>query len=261
MTAVRVDGVSLNYEVTGPADAPALILAHSLCSNLHMWDPQAAELAKHFRLVRYDHRGHGRSDAPKGPYTMEMLGRDALAVLDAAGIRTASWCGVSMGGMVGMWVGAKSGRIEKLILSNTNYYYPQKDNWKERIATAREKGLAANADLTIERWFTPEFRQRKPEIVARMRNDIIGTSVEGYVGCCEAIRDMDHRQLLTTIKVPTLIIAGSQDVATTVADGEAMKSLIPGAKMAILDTAHIANIEQPEAYLREIMSFLKPRAI
>jgi 3-oxoadipate enol-lactonase len=177
-----------------------LMLSNSLGTNLHMWDEQVAPLTRHFRLLRYDRRGHGKSSVPKGPYTMERLGRDVVAVLDALGIHKINWCGLSMGGMVGQWLGANApNRIDKLILSNTSSFFPDKAMWDGRIKFVREKGLAAIVDANMERWFTKDFRARSPQTMAKMRDMFVATKVDGYVGCGEAIRDMDHRPLLAKI--------------------------------------------------------------
>src|SRR5258707_4097063 len=166
MPVIQSQGCPINVETEGAANAPVLILCNSLGTDLHMWDAQAPVFAKHFRLVRYDRRGHGKSGAPKGPYTMEMLGRDALAVMDGVGLKTVNWCGLSMGGMVGMWLGANAPeRIDKLILSNTSAYMGgARDLWNERIQTALGPGMPAMVDGILERWFTKEFRERNPKV-------------------------------------------------------------------------------------------------
>jgi 3-oxoadipate enol-lactonase len=157
------DGCVIHVEVEGPQNAPVLMLSNSLGTNLHMWDDQVAPWSGHFRLVRYDRRGHGQSSVPKGPYTMERLGRDVLAVIDALNIARINWCGLSMGGMVGQWLGAHApGRIDKLVLSNTSSFFPDKSIWEGRLKTVRDKGLAAIVDANMERWFTKEFRERSP---------------------------------------------------------------------------------------------------
>ena len=251
------DGCTIHVEVEGPVHAPVLMLSNSLGTNLHMWDAQVGPFTQHFRLVRYDRRGHGRSGVPKGPYTMERLGRDVLAVLDNLGIAKIDWCGLSMGGMVGMWLGAKAAdRIGKLILSNTAAYFPDRAIWDGRIKMVREKGLEGIVDANMERWFTKDFRERSPQAMAKMRDMFLATKVDGYVGCGEAIRDMDHRPLLAKITVPTLVIAGKHDPATTLTAGEFIKEHIPGARIAILEAAHISNLEQPQLYADTVLKFL-----
>jgi 3-oxoadipate enol-lactonase len=251
------DGCIIHAEVEGPDSAPLLMLSNSLGTNLHMWDQQVAPFTRHFRLVRYDRRGHGKSGAPKGPYSMERLGRDVLAVLDGLNIAKIYWCGLSMGGMVGMWLGANAGnRIDKLILSNTSSYFPDKTMWDGRIKLVRDKGLEAIVDANMERWFTKEFRDRAPPELAKIRTMFLATKVEGYIGCGEAIRDMDHRPLLSKISAPTLVIAGRQDPATPLEGNEFIKQHIPGAKIAVLEAAHIANMEQPQVYADTVIEFL-----
>src|ERR1700684_1072256 len=170
MPDIKVDdGCSIHVEVEGPDRAPVLMLSNSLGTDLHMWDQQVAPWTQHFRLVRYDRRGHGKSSVPKGPYSMERLGRDVLAVLDGLGIAKINWCGLSMGGMVGMWLGAQTpARLHKPILFNNTPYFADKIMWDGRIKLVRDKGLAAIVDANMERWFTKAFRERSPQTIARI---------------------------------------------------------------------------------------------
>ena len=258
MPMIRIDdSCSINAQVEGPADAPVLMLSNSLGVDLRMWDDQAPELAKRLRLVRYDRRGHGKSSVPKGPYSMERLARDALAVADGLGVKKFSWCGLSMGGMEGQWLGANAAdRIEKLILSNTHYHYEDKTPWNDRIRFVREKGIDAIAPIQMERWFTKGFRERRPEVVRRISDILRETKAEGFLGCCEAIRDMDMRQATPRITAPTLVIVGKHDPATPPAEGEHIQQMIKGAKLVSLDAAHLSNVEQPKAYLDTLLDFL-----
>jgi 3-oxoadipate enol-lactonase len=250
-------GCPINVEVEGPQDAPVLMLSNSLGTNLHMWDDLVKPFTQHFRLLRYDRRGHGKSGVPKGPYSMDQFGRDVIAVLDALKIRTINWCGLSMGGMVGQWLGANaSERIDKLILSNTSAYMEDKKIWNDRIKFVQEKGLEAMVGPNLERWFTADFRARSPQAIARMREMFVATSPAGYIACGEAIRDMDFRESNTRIAKPTLIIVGRHDPATPPAAGEAIHRQIKGSEVAILDTAHIANIEAPQQYADTVIEFL-----
>jgi 3-oxoadipate enol-lactonase len=251
------DGCQINVDIQGSQDAPVLMLSNSLGTDLHMWDDQMADWTKHFRVVRYDRRGHGKSDVPKGPYSMERFGRDVLSIMDALDIETINWCGLSMGGMVGQWLGANApDRIDRLILSNTNYNYADKGPWNDRIKFVREKGLAALVDPNMERWFTKGFRERAPQSIAHMKSIFLTTKPEGYIACCEAIRDMDFTASNPSIAAPTLVIVGSQDPATPPAQGEAIARQIKDAKVAALDAAHIANIEQPKLYAETVINFL-----
>jgi 3-oxoadipate enol-lactonase len=252
------DGCPIHVEVSGSESAPALMLSNSLGTDLTMWDPQAKAFAEKFRLIRYDRRGHGQSGAPKGPYSMERLGRDALAVLDALGVKKTNWCGLSMGGMVGQWLGANAPeRMDRMILSNTHCYYADKEFWAGRIRMLREKGLSAIVGPTMERWFTKGFRDRAPDTIARMSDILLKIPLEGYIGCCEAIAAMDHREALTKIKAPVLVIAGKSDPATTVEDAEFIHRSIPGSKLAIIEAAHISNVEAPDAYTKTALEFLR----
>jgi 3-oxoadipate enol-lactonase len=193
---------------------------------------------------------------------MERLGRDALAIADGLSLAKFHWCGLSMGGMEGMWLAVHApNRIDRLILSNTSCYYPDPSFWNERITAIRTSGgLAPLADRIAGLWFSQEFRARAPETVAPMKAMLAATRVEGYIACCEAIRDMDHRDLLPRITAPTLIIAGRQDQATPVAAAQFIHSRIAGASLTILDTAHISNVEQPTVYADVVVGFLTHRA-
>ena len=260
MPMIDADGCPIHVEVEGPDGAPALMLSNSLGTDLSMWNPQAKAFAEKFRLIRYDRRGHGRSGAPKGPYSMERLGRDALAVLDALRIEKTHWCGLSMGGMVGQWLGANAPlRLGRMILSNTACYYADKEIWNGRVKLLREKGLPAIVGGTMERWFTSGFRERAPQTIASMSEILLKTPLEGYIGCCEAIAAMDHREMLGKIKAPVLIIAGKVDPATTVENAEFIRDRIAGSKLTVLDAAHISNVEQPEIYTKTALEFLTAR--
>jgi len=258
MPTIQADGgCPIHVEIEGPANAPVLMLSNSLGTNLHMWDDQVQPWTQHFRLLRYDRRGHGQSGVPKGPYSMDQFGRDVIAILDALEIKTINWCGLSMGGMVGQWLGANAPeRIDKLVLSNTSAYMADKEIWNGRIKFVQEKGLEAMVGANMERWFTAEFRARAPQTLERMRQMFVATNPAGYIACGEAIRDMDFRESNTRITKPTLIIIGRHDPATTPAAGEAIHSQIKGSEVAILDTAHIANLEAPQKYAETVTEFL-----
>jgi 3-oxoadipate enol-lactonase len=234
------------------------MLSNSLGTNLHMWDDQAGEFAKHFRLVRYDRRGHGKSGASKGPYSFERFGRDILAIIDVLKIKKINWCGLSMGGMDGQWLGANApDRVEKLVLANTNFYYADKAPWADRIKFVQQKGLGELVGPNMERWFTKGFRERAPQAIARMTEMFVATNPAGYIACVEAIRDMDFRDSNPRITTPTLVIVGNQDPATPPSAGEAIAQQITGAKLAALDAAHISNVEQPNAFTEAVLDFLR----
>lgn len=252
------DGSNIHYEVEGSAQAPALMLCNSLGTDLHMWDGQTVELTKHFRLVRYDRRGHGKSTSSKVQGSMERLSHDALAVADAVGIKNFNWCGLSMGGMVGQWIAAnRPERIIKMVISNTHYYYPDKTPWNDRIKVVQEQGVAALAPVQLQRWFTPQFIKEQPAVVENVGRMFSATKLDGFVACCQAGRDMDFREVSPKIKAPTLVIVGSQDKATPPEAGEAIHKMIPGSKLATIDGAHLSNLEKPADYLKEMLTFLQ----
>jgi len=260
MPVIQSDGCPIYFEMTGPHDAPILMLSNSLGTNLHMWDEQVKPFTAAFRVLRYDRRGHGKSGVPKGPYTMEQFGRDAIAVMDAVDAQKVHWCGLSMGGMVGQWLGANAPeRINRLILSNTSCYYASKDMWNDRLAVIAKSGLGAIADGVMNVWFTKDFRERSPDTIADMKHMLLQTQNDGYIGSAEAVRDMDHREILKNIKAPTLIIAGRQDMATTVEAAEFIRARVPGASLTLLDAAHISNVELPGIYADTVLGFLTQR--
>ena len=254
---VDVGDCLIYVAMDGPHNAPHLMLSNSLGSDLTMWEPQLAAFSEHFRVIRYDSRGHGKSGAPHGPYTMERLGRDAVRVLDHLRIEKTNWCGLSMGGMVGQWLGANApSRIDKLILSNTTSYYADKQSWTNRIEFVRANGIQAMALPWMERWFSAKFREREPATIAQATEMLLSTDLEGYVGCCAAVRDMDHRALLSAIKAPTLIIAGLFDSATPLEVHEFIYKQIAGAKMRSLRASHLSNIEQPDEFSDTVLQFM-----
>lgn len=257
MPIIDSDGSPIYAEVAGRDDAPALLLSNSLGTTLEMWDEQVTPFTKHFRIIRYDHRGHGKSGISKSPYTMERLSRDALAVLDGLGIKSkVNFCGLSMGGMIGQWLAANvPDRIERIVLSNTTAL-PDKNGWSERLKVVEQKGVAAVAGHTMSRWFTKGFAERSPETVARIQAMFAATPLEGYLGSGAAIRDMDQRALLPAIKSPTLVISGAEDGATPPAAGKFIAEAIPGAKFMQLEAAHLSSVEQSEAYTKAVLDFL-----
>ncbi|VIO66004.1 3-oxoadipate enol-lactonase 2 [Bradyrhizobium ivorense] len=260
MPMINADGCLLNVQVEGRDGGPTLMLSNSLGCTLQMWEPQMRALTQMFRVIRYDRRGHGKSGVPPGPYSMERFGRDVLAILDDLNIEKVHWCGLSMGGMVGQWLGANAPeRFGKLILANTACYYPDPTNWLNRIKAVKEGGIAAVADTVIAGWLTADFREREPQTTANMKAMLTASPVEGYLACCEALSTLDQRALLPKIKSPTLVIVGRQDMATPVSAGEMIRSGIPGASMTLLDAAHISNVEQSHAFTEAVVGFLTQR--
>jgi 3-oxoadipate enol-lactonase len=260
MPMIDADGCLLNVSVEGRDGGPTLMMSNSLGCTLQMWEPQMKALRQVFRVIRYDRRGHGKSDVPPGPYSMERFGRDALAILDDLNIEKAHWCGLSMGGMVGQWLGAHAPeRFGKIILANTACYYADPINWLTRIKAVKQGGIAAVADTVIATWLSADFRERQPQITATMKAMLVASPVAGYLACCEALSTLDQRALLPKIKSPTLVIAGRHDMATPIAAGELIRSKIPGASLTILDAAHISNVEQPDAFTEAVVGFLTQR--
>jgi 3-oxoadipate enol-lactonase len=245
------------YEVSGPGTAPALTFSNSLGTDLAMWDLQATHLSRSFRVLRYDGRGHGRSSIIPGPYSIEGLAQDVLSVLDASGIDRTDFCGLSLGGLIGMWLaGHAPTRLGKLVLSNTAPKIGSAEQWNARIAAVRKGGMPAIVDAVLERWYTADFRLGSPAAIEATRKSLLQTSTEGYVSSCAALRDADLRQAISTIQVPTLIIAGIYDPATTTADGRFMADRIRGSTYVELPAAHLSNIEACDAFTMELAKFL-----
>jgi 3-oxoadipate enol-lactonase len=249
--------VEVHHLLEGPEEAPVLVLSNSLGTTLGMWDEQAPALNERFRLLRYDHRGHGGSPVPPGPYRIEDLGRDVLALLDRLGVERFSFCGLSIGGMVGMWLaGEAPERVERLVLCCTSARFAP-ETFDSRARTVRAEGVSAIADVVVERWFTPALRTSRPDVVEWARRMLLGTPAEGYAGCCEAIRDADLSGRLGTISAPTLVIAGADDPAAPPDQAELVRDSIPGASLEVIpDAAHLANIERPEAVTQTILDHL-----
>lgn len=245
------------YELEGPKQAPVLVLSNSLASALTMWEPQVKPFTERFRLLRYDQRGHGKSAVTPGPYTCAQLADDVVALLDGLKIESAHFCGLSMGGGTGQWLALHApARINKLILSNTASKFGTAEVWKARIDSVRKDGMAAVADSTMERWFTAGFRARSPEAVAKIKRTLLATSVQGFIACCEAIRDTDLQEAIKAIRKPTLVIAGTHDAGTPPAGNQFIAKQIPGAKYAELNAAHISNIEASADWTKTVLDFL-----
>lgn len=254
---VSIAGDPFAVRVDGADEGPVLLFSNSLSSDLSMWDDQVPHLARRFRVVRYDARGHGSTPATPGPYTIEQLGRDALGVLDALGIASVHFCGLSLGGMIGMWLLTNTpDRIGRAILANTSAHMGPRSLWNGRIELARAGGMEATVEPTVKRWFPATFHEHAPATIERMRRMIRRTSLGGYIGSCEAIRDMDQRDSIRAIRNPSLVIIGANDPATTPEAGRAIHTAIPGAGLCVLDTAHISNVEQPAAFTRAVETFL-----
>ncbi|ASD27202.1 3-oxoadipate enol-lactonase [Brevundimonas diminuta] len=251
------DGCRLAYRLDGPEDAPVLLLSNSLGTRMEMWDAQMAAFAARFRVLRYDSRGHGASDAPAGAYGLDRLGRDVVELLDALTLERVAFCGLSLGGMVGQWMGVRAPeRLERLVLANTSAFMGPPSAWDARIASALSQGMAPLAAASVARWFTPDFAARAPDPVAVIEAGLLATSPQGYAGCCAAIRDMDLRQLGGLITTPTLVISGAADPATPPEHAAALVKAIPEAQLKVLDGAHLSNVEQPDLFADAVLSFL-----
>jgi 3-oxoadipate enol-lactonase len=256
------DGVEFNVTLDGPENKPPLMLSNSLGTNLHMWDWQIPELTKHFRVIRYDSRGHGQSGAPDGPYSIDELGRDALAIMDALELEQVHWMGLSKGGMIGQWLLTHAPeRIGRAVLANTGSHMPPPDLWNQRIRTALDKGMEELTPGVIERWFTPEFRAREPETVQKIVRMLHTTPAHGYAGSCSAIRDMDQRESIRSVTNPVLVVVGSRDPATPLEMGKRIAGTIRGARIVTLDAAHLSNIEQADAFNQAVIDFLTAREV
>jgi 3-oxoadipate enol-lactonase len=252
--------VDVAYTVDGPDGAPTVVLSNSLGSTPAMWDPQLPALAERLRVVRYDHRGHGRSPVPPGPYELDDLGADVLAMLDRLGLERVHWCGLSLGGMVGMWMAINAPeRIDRLVLCCTSARLGPPEMWADRAATVRAQGVDAVADAGIQRWLSPGFIEREPEIAGGIRAMLAATPAEGYAACCGVIEHMDQVPQLGEIRAPTLVIAAEDDPATPPEHGALIASAVPGARLEIVpDARHLATIEQPAAMTELIVSHLLP---
>ncbi len=256
-TFVDVDGARIHCRLDGRDGAPVIVLSNSLGADLSMWDPQIEALAREFQVLRYDTRGHGTSTATPGPYTIDRLGRDVVGVLDGLRIERAHFCGLSLGGMTGMWLGIHaSGRVQSLVLANTAARIGSPDTYNARIEKVRAGGIASVSKAVLERWFTPAFIAQHPDRLAMMREMMERTPVDGYVGCCAAVRDMDQRDAIAQIGVPALVIAGMHDLATPAADGRVLADRINGAHYVELDAAHLSNIEAAPAFTAALLAFL-----
>jgi len=259
MTALfaNVDRGRLRYRLDGPASAAVLVMSNSLGTNLSMWEPQMADLTQAFRVLRYDTRGHGESTVTPGPYSIELLGRDVVALLDQLAIERAHFCGLSLGGMTGMWLAVNApARVARLALCNTAAHMAPADLWNSRIEQVRAGGMEALVEAVLTRWFTPSFLAQSPIIAESIRPMLLACPAEGYAACCAAIRDMDQRETIRGIGAPTLVIAGMRDPATPPADGHLIANRIEGARYVELPAAHLSNVEAAREFTATLTNFL-----
>jgi 3-oxoadipate enol-lactonase len=250
--------VDVHHTLEGPDDAAVLVFSNSLGTTGVMWDAQAAALSDRFRVLRYDARGHGSTPATRGPYTVGDLAGDVIDLIDRLELERVSFCGLSIGGMTGMWLGVNAPeRIDRLVICCTGMQLPPAEMWTERAAQVRAEGMGCVIDATMERWFTPGFRERSPEVVGRIREIFLTTNPEGYAGCCEALAQFDMRGQLDAITAPTLVIAGEDDPVGTPERAGAVGEEIEGSHVVILPEArHLAAVEQADAVTRELEQHL-----
>ena len=257
---ISANGINVNYTLDGPAAAPVVALSHSLAADLSMWDPQMKALTARYRVLRYDTRGHGGTDAPAGPYSLDQLAEDARALLRALGLARVHWVGLSMGGMIGQTLALKAPEVFlSLALCDTSSRIPAeaKALWQERIKTAETQGMEPLVEPTIGRWLTAPFREQRKDVADRVRAMIRATNPRGYAGCCHAIAALDLTDRLSAITLPTLIVVGEEDQGTPVAASRAIQAQIAGSRLEILKSAaHLSNLEQPDAFTSVVTSFL-----
>jgi 3-oxoadipate enol-lactonase len=257
MPIARVRDAQIYYEWTGDEHRPVVLFCNSLGTNLHMWDGQVEAFAKYFRVLRYDTRGHGKSSVTPGPYTIEQLGEDVIELLDALKLDRVYFCGLSMGGSTGMYLGAnKPQRFHKIVLCNTSPRFGNADTWRARIRAVQGGGMKSVAGGVIERWLTPRFRAAHSDETQMVLTMLESTNPQGYISNCEAVRDADMRALLANIRVPCLVVAGTHDQSATTGDGRTLAESIPGAQYIELSAAHLSNIEAREEFNRCLLQFL-----
>ena len=253
----EASGARLSYSVEGPPERPVLLFINSIGTTRDLWLPQVPALAGTYRVIRYDARGHGSSSVPAGEYTVAQLGRDALAILDAEGVRQAHVCGISLGGLTAMWLGVNApDRVSSLVLANTAARIGSVQSWTDRIALVNERGMRAVADMAMARWFSPGFRERHEDIAMRFRSMVEACPQAGYLGCCAALREEDLRDAVSRIACPVLLVAGTTDEATPPEGLQFVKERVAGSKMLTLDAAHLSNVECAEAFTSAVMGFL-----
>ena len=255
---INANGVDIHYTIEG--DGPWLTMSHSLACNLHMWDEEAKRLSKRYKVLRYDTRGHGQSGAPSGAYTLELLADDLHALLQALGVQATHFVGLSMGGMIGQTYALKyPGMFKSLVLCDTTSRYPAEAAgvWTERIKTVQAQGMEPMVVPTLERWFTASYRKERADVVANVAAMIRSTPVPGFVGCCHAIPKINLTARLSEIRCPTAIIVGKDDAGTPVSMAEEIHRAIHGSKLVVIPSAaHLANLEQPDAFNQALRDFL-----
>ena len=257
---ITINGISVHYTLEGPASGPVITMSNSLASNLSMWEPQMPVLTSHYRVLRYDTRGHGGTEATAGPYSLDELSEDVRALLRALGITRTHFIGLSMGGMIGQIIAIKYPQmLQSLVLCDTMSRVPTeaKPMWDDRIHTAETGGMEPLVEPTLARWFTEPFRQKGSPVLDQVRTMIRTTPPRGYMGCCHAIAALNLTDHLKAITLPTLIIVGEDDPATPVAASHVIHEQVRGSELVILKSAaHLSNLEQPEAFNQALTAFL-----
>jgi len=257
MPKVEVNGARLFYTLSGKTNAPVLMMSNSLGTTVEMWQPQLAPMGSEFHLLRYDMRGHGNSDPVDAACSISTLGHDVLALLDELRIDKVHFCGLSVGGVIGQWLGANvPQRLNSLVLCNTAAKIGTTETWNKRIVDVEQNGMASITEAVLERWFTPAFRLASPDAIAPFRAMLLANHPRGYALLCAAIRDMDQRKLVENIRVPTCVIAGEHDPATTLEDAKFLEARIPGATLVPLPAAHISNVETAAQFNQVVIDFL-----
>ncbi|OYU07178.1 MAG: 3-oxoadipate enol-lactonase [Pseudomonas sp. PGPPP1] len=260
MAFVQLAEGELHYQLDGSVDAPVLVLSNSLGTDLHMWDLQIPAFTEHFRVLRFDTRGHGKSLVTEGPYSIEQLGRDLIALLDALDIQRAHFCGLSMGGLIGQWLGINAGsRLHRLVVCNTAAKIGTPEVWNPRIEMVLRDGAAAMTalrDASIARWFTADFAEAHPHQAKLITDMLAATSPEGYAANCGAVRDADFREQLSSINVPMLVIAGTEDAVTPPAGSHYIQAHVQGAEYAEFYAAHLSNVQAGAAFSDRVVEFL-----
>lgn len=262
MPFITANQTRIFYRLEGKDGLPVIVLSHSIGTDHEMWAPQVPDVTEYFQVLRYDTRGHGASDSPSGEYSIEQLGRDALALVDALKIPKFAFCGLSMGGAIGQWLVLHAPeRVTQLILANTSPRFGTPEHWNSRIQAVRQGGMAAILEMALGRFFSPEFLARSKPEVSSIRSVLLGTSSEGYTGCCAALRDFDSTAELGKIKTPTLVIIGENDVSTPLTgNADALLRSITGASLVRLPAAHLSNLEAQKSFTAELLGFLQPKA-
>lgn len=249
--------MNIHYILEGTPNSPVLVFSNSLGTNLDMWDAVVPLLLPYFQILRYDTRGLGQSEVTPDPYEVKQLGQDVIDLLDQLNFQKVHFCGLSMGGQIGQWLGIHhADRLDKLVLSNTGAKIGSQEGWDDRIALVQKKGLQAILEGSMKVWFRPQFLEQQAEQIKAWQRMLLANEVLGYANCCAAVRDADFREDLSKIPVDTLIITGDEDPATTVADAEFMREKIPQSQLTVLAARHIPSIEQPTAFAEALLDFL-----